>query len=66
MPDPRLAALANALPKIPYRIDDDARANLARQLERAKEALPTATIASNAHRRVGHLIESASLQTVPA
>ena len=27
---------------------------------------PTATIAANAHRCVGHLIETASLQAVPA
>jgi choline dehydrogenase-like flavoprotein len=117
-----------AAPRVHYRIDDDARANLAWQLERAREAHeaagavetvvtdwsqwgwhllgtcrmgddsatsvvdrfgrahdvpnlylvdgsvfvtsgpqpPTATIAANAHRCVGHLIESASLQAVPA
>ncbi len=115
-------------PRIRYRIDDDARANLAWQLERAREAHeaagaietvvtdwsqwgwhllgtcrmgddpatsvvdrfgrahdvpnlylvdgsvfvtsgpqpPTATIAANAHRCVGHLIETASRQAVPA
>jgi choline dehydrogenase-like flavoprotein len=115
-------------PKVHYRIDDDARANLVWQLERAKEAHeaagavetvvtdwshwgwhllgtcrmgndpatsvvdrfgrahdvpnlyvvdgsvfvtsgpqpPTATIAANAHRCVEHLIETASLQAVPA
>ena len=117
-----------AAPRIHYRIDDDARANLAWQIERAKEAHeaagavetvvtdwsqwgwhllgtcrmgddpatsvvdrfgqahdvpnlyivdgsvfvtsgpqpPTATIAANAHRCVEHLIETASLQAVPA
>jgi choline dehydrogenase-like flavoprotein len=117
-----------AAPRVHYRIDADARANLAWQLERAREAHeaagavetvvtdwsqwgwhllgtcrmgddpassvvdrfgrahdvrnlylvdgsvfvtsgpqpPTATIAANAHRCVGHLIESASLQAVPA
>ena len=115
-------------PRIRYRIDEDARANLAWQLERAREAHeaagavetvvtdwshwgwhllgtcrmgddpatsvvdrfgrthdvpnlyivdgsvfvtsgpqpPTATIAANAHRCAGHLIEAASLQAVPA
>jgi choline dehydrogenase-like flavoprotein len=115
-------------PKIHYRIDDDARANITWQLERAEEAHeaagavetivtdwsewgwhllgtcrmgedpatsvvdrfgrahdvpnlyivdgsvfvtsgpqpPTATIAANAHRCVEHLIETASLQAVPA
>jgi choline dehydrogenase-like flavoprotein len=115
-------------PRIRYRIDEDARANLAWQLERAREAHeaagavetvvtdwsqwgwhllgtcrmgedpassvvdpfgrahdvpnlyivdgsvfvtsgpqpPTATIAANAHRCANHLIESASLQAVPA
>jgi choline dehydrogenase-like flavoprotein len=115
-------------PRIRYRIDEDARANLAWQLERAREAHeaagavetvvtdwshwgwhllgtcrmgddpatsvvdrfgrthdvpnlyivdgsvfvtsgpqpPTATIAANAHRCAGHLIETASLQAVPA
>jgi choline dehydrogenase-like flavoprotein len=117
-----------AAPRIRYRIDDDAKANLAWQLERAREAHeaagavetvvtdwsqwgwhllgtcrmgddpatsvvdrfgrshdvrnlyivdgsvfvtsgpqpPTATIAANAHRCASHLIESASLQAVPA
>jgi choline dehydrogenase-like flavoprotein len=115
-------------PRIRYRIDDDARANITWQLERAREAHeasgavetvvtdwshwgwhllgtcrmgedpatsvvdrfgrahdipnlylvdgsvfvtsgpqpPTATIAANAHRCVGHLIETASRQAVPA
>jgi choline dehydrogenase-like flavoprotein len=115
-------------PRVQYRIDEDARANLDWQLERAREAHeaagaletvvtdwsqwgwhllgtcrmgddpatsvvdrfgrahdvpnlyvldgsvfvtsgpqpPTATITANAHRCVGHLIESASLQAVPA
>jgi choline dehydrogenase-like flavoprotein len=115
-------------PRVHYRIDEAARANLGWQLERAKEAHeaagaietvvtdwsqwgwhllgtcrmgddpatsvvdrngrahdvpnlyvvdgsvfvtsgpqpPTATIAANAHRCIGHLIESASLQAVPA
>jgi choline dehydrogenase-like flavoprotein len=117
-----------AAPRIRYRIDDEAKANLAWQLERAREAHeaagavetvvtdwsqwgwhllgtcrmgddpatsvvdrfgrshdvrnlyvvdgsvfvtsgpqpPTATIAANAHRCASHLIESASLQAVPA